>query len=141
MDTFITPYQNAFIQGRNIIDNILLAHEIFDMLGKKKHHKIGYGALKIDISKAYARVNWNFLKAVLLSINFRDKWIDWIMECVTSVQYSLLINGSPTKTFFSSSASILVNLICFVHLALIRRLRRPLLSFFKLTLFLNLASI
>ena len=102
MDTFITPYQNAFIQGRNIIDNILLAHEIFDMLGKKKHHKIGYGALKIDISKAYDRVNWTFLKAVLLSINFRDKWIDWIMECVTSVQYSLLINGSPTKTFFSS---------------------------------------
>ena len=102
MDTFITPYQNAFIQGRNIIDNILLAHEIFDMLGKKKHHKIGYGALKIDISKAYDRVNWNFLKAVLISINFSDKWIDWIMECVTSVQYSLLINGSPTKTFFSS---------------------------------------
>ena len=35
-------------------------------------------------------------------MNFSDKWIDWIMECVTSVQYSLLINGSPTKTFFSS---------------------------------------
>ena len=52
--------------------------------------------------KAYDRVNWNFLKAILLSMNFSDKWIDWIMECVTFVQYSLLINGSPTKTFFSS---------------------------------------
>ena len=73
MDTFITPYQNAFIQGRNIIDNILLAHEIFDMLGKKKHHKIGYGALKIDMSKAYDRVNRNFLKVFLLSMNFSEK--------------------------------------------------------------------
>lgn len=103
MDSLITPYQNAFIQGRNITDNILLAHEIFDMLGKKKHHKFGFGALKIDMSKAYARVNWNFLKAVLISMNFSDKWIEWIMECVTSVQYSLLINGSPTKPFTPSS--------------------------------------
>ena len=47
----ITPYQNAFIQGRNIIDNILLAHEIFDILWKKKNQKKGYGALKIDIDR------------------------------------------------------------------------------------------
>ena len=73
IDTLITPYQNAFIKGRNITDNILLAHEIFNMLGKKKHHKIGYGALKIDMSKAYDRVNWNFLKVVLLSMNFSEK--------------------------------------------------------------------
>ena len=73
IDTLITPYQNAFIKGRNITNNILLAHEIFNMLGKKKRHKIGYGALKIDMSKAYDRVNWNFLKVVLLSMNFSEK--------------------------------------------------------------------
>ena len=96
MDMLITPYQNAFIQGRNIIDNILLAHEIFDILWKKKNQKKGYGALKIDMFKAYARVNWNFLKVVLLSMNFNNKWVDWIMEGVTSVQYSLVINGNLT---------------------------------------------
>lgn len=57
MDMLITSYQNAFIQGRNITDNILLAHEIFDILRKKKNQKKGYDALKIDMSKAYDRVN------------------------------------------------------------------------------------
>ena len=68
----ITPYQNAFIQGRNITNNILLAHEIFDTLRKKKGRKKGYGALKIDMCKAYDKVNWNFLKVVLLSMNFSN---------------------------------------------------------------------
>ena len=44
-------------------------------------------------------VNWNFLKAVLLSMNFSSVWVNLIMECVTSVQYSILVNGSPTKPF------------------------------------------
>ena len=73
-----------------------LAHEIFDILRKKKGRKKGLGALKIDMSKAYDRINWNFLKAVLLSMNFSNTWVNWIMECVTFVQYSLPINGSPT---------------------------------------------
>jgi len=50
MDNLITPYQNAFIQGRNISDNILLAHEIMDALKKKKGKKFSFGALKIDLS-------------------------------------------------------------------------------------------
>ena len=102
MDKLITPYQNVFIRGRNITDNILLTHEIFDTLRKKKGRKKGYGALKIDMSKAYDRVNWNFLKAVLLSMNFGTTWINWVMECVTTVQYTLLVNGSPTQPFHPS---------------------------------------
>ena len=57
MDKLISPFQNAFIQGRNITDNILLAQEIFDFLRKKKGRKKGYGPLKIDMCKAYDRVN------------------------------------------------------------------------------------
>ena len=75
MDSLITPYQNAFIQGRSISDNILLAHEIMDTLKKKKGKKFSFGALKIDMSKAYDRVNWNFLKAVLIAMKFDPKWI------------------------------------------------------------------
>lgn len=44
-------------------------------------------------------VNWNFLKAVLLFMNLSNTWINWIMECVASIQYSLLVNGSPTHPF------------------------------------------
>ena len=102
MDMLITPYQNAFIQGRNITDNILLAHEIFDTLRKKKGRKKGFGALKIDMYRAYIRDNWNFLKAVLLFMNFSNTWVNWIMEYVSFVQYILLVNGSPTQPFSPS---------------------------------------
>ena len=99
MDQLITPYQNAFIKGRIITDNILLAHEICDTLKKKKGRKKGYGSLKIDMSKSYDRVNWKFLEVVLISMNFSSCWIKWIKECVTTVQYAILINGSPTPFF------------------------------------------
>ena len=48
--------------------------------------------------KAYGRVNWNFLKAVMLAMNFSNTWVNWIMEWVTIVKYTLLINGIPTQT-------------------------------------------
>ena len=70
-----------------------------DTLKKKKGKKFSFGALKIDMSKAYDRVNWNFLKAVLTTMKFDPKWIRWIMECVSSVSYTLLVNGNLTSTF------------------------------------------
>ena len=48
--------------------------------------------------KAYDRVNWNFLKVVMLGMNFSNTWVNWIMECVIIVKYTLLINGIPTQT-------------------------------------------
>ena len=51
------------------------------------------------MSKAYDRVDWNFLKAVLIAMNFNDRWVNWIMGCVTSVQYTLLINGNTSQSF------------------------------------------
>lgn len=70
MDCLITPYQNAFIQGKNISDNILIAHEILDILRRKKGRKNSFGVLKIDISKACDKVDWNFLRAILITMNF-----------------------------------------------------------------------
>ena len=99
MDSLITPFQNAFIKGRNISDNILLAHEIFYFLRKRKRRKKFYGALKIDMTKAYDRVDWKFLKAVLISMNFSQNWVKWILQSVTTVQYTLLVNGSLSQTF------------------------------------------
>lgn len=51
------------------------------------------------MSKAYDRVDWTFLKAVLTVMKFETRWIKWIMECVTSVSYTLLVNGNLTSTF------------------------------------------
>ena len=99
MDGLITPFQNAFIQGRLITDNIILAQEIFEFLKRKHKGKWGFGALKLDMNKAYDRVSWNFFTAVLKTMGFSDKWLKWISQCVTTVTYSILINGCPTQTF------------------------------------------
>ena len=95
----ITPFQNAFVQGRNITDNILIAHEIFDILKRKKGRKKGFGVLKVDMCKAYDRVSWKFLKAVLLAMNFSRYWVNLIIGCVSTIQFSILVNGCPTKSF------------------------------------------
>ena len=87
------------VRGRNISDNILIAHELFDMLRKMEKRKKFYGALKIDISKAYDRVDWKFLKAILVAMNFRSRWVRWILECVTTIQYTILVNGRITQSF------------------------------------------
>jgi hypothetical protein len=99
MDSLITPFQNAFIQGRQITDNIILAHEVFEYLKKKRKGKWGFVALKLDMNKAYDRINWPFLTAVLMTMGFRTKWITWVSQYVHTVSYSLLLNGSPTETF------------------------------------------
>ncbi|XP_019100869.1 PREDICTED: uncharacterized protein LOC109132875 [Camelina sativa] len=85
----------AFFPGRSISDNILVAHELLHSLKSRRDFHTGYVAIKTDISKAYDRVEWNFLEAVMTQMGFAPRWVKWIMECVTSVSYEVLINGSP----------------------------------------------
>lgn len=54
------------------------------------------------MSNAYDKLDLNFLKAVLLAMNFSPNWVGWIMECVTTVQYTLLVNGCITQSFTPS---------------------------------------
>ena len=55
--------------------------------------------LKMDMIKAYGRVNWTFLKLMLLQIGLTVDVVNWIMECVESINYGVLINGSPINSF------------------------------------------
>lgn len=91
----ISPFQSAFVPGRLITDNTLIANEISHFIHHKRSGPDGYMALKLDMSKAYDRIEWGFLQAVLTRLGFVDHWINIIMQCVTTVRYSFLINGRP----------------------------------------------
>ena len=49
-------------------------------------------ALKLDLSKAYDSVVWNFLEAIMRKISFPDQWVHLIMTCIRTVTYAVLIN-------------------------------------------------
>ena len=89
----ISDSQSAFVPGRAITGNILISTEIIHYLKKKKQGKTGTAALKIDMSKVYDRVEWNFLKLMMLRMGFDEGWVELVMMCVSTVSYKVIRNG------------------------------------------------
>ena len=91
----ISESQSAFQSDKAISDNILVAFETLHHMKRKRTGKVGHLALKLDMSKAYDRLEWVFLQKIMEKMGFDLKWIGWIMECIKSVSYSILVNGEP----------------------------------------------
>ncbi|XP_074315430.1 uncharacterized protein LOC141651628 [Silene latifolia] len=94
----VSENQSAFTPGRLISDNILVAFEMFHYM-KNSRGGGGHMALKLDMAKAYDRVEWGFLRRVLEVMGFDVRWVTNVMQCVQSVSYEVLINGSPSEAF------------------------------------------
>ena len=90
----IAPMQSAFIPGRMITDNALIAFECIYSIQKSSDAKGKYCAYKLDLAKAYDRVDWNYLEGAMRRLGFADKCIQWIMTCVKTVNYSSRFNGN-----------------------------------------------
>lgn len=99
MGELITQEQSAFLKGRQIQDNILVAGEVFHYLKLRKRGRKYEMALKIDTNKAYDRVEWDFVKEVMERLGFSRKWVMWVMECLSSVSFNTIVNGKSSKSF------------------------------------------
>ena len=91
----ISPTQSAFVLGRLITNNVLVAYEMLHTMHARKKGKKGSMALKLDISKAYDLVKWQFLQGIMEKMGFPTQWIKRVMSCVTTASFSILVNGKP----------------------------------------------
>ncbi|XP_074336668.1 uncharacterized protein LOC141673834 [Apium graveolens] len=89
----ISDQQSAFVPSRCITDNVVVAFELIHHMKGDKRSSEGEVTLKLDISKAYDRVNWDYLKNRMQALGFSSKWISWVMRCVTTVSYEVCFNG------------------------------------------------
>lgn len=92
--------QSAFVQGRLITDNALISMECFHWMKKKTKGKKGVMTMKLDMAKAYDRIEWSFVQSMLHSMNFPENIINTILQCISTVSYQILINGQPSRRFF-----------------------------------------
>jgi hypothetical protein len=91
----ISPNQSAFLSGRLITDNILAAYETLHTMHTRMWSKVGFMGIKLDMSKANDKVEWDFLNAVMDKMDFAGRWRSLIMACVRTITYSVMVNGQP----------------------------------------------
>ena len=98
LERIISPNQGAFVKGWWIAENTVIAQELMHKINKHKGKK-GLMMLKMDMKKAYDRMEWSFIDRALMAWGFAEPFRDLIGSCVNSVTFSLLLNGNITKTF------------------------------------------
>ena len=96
LSSIISPEQTGFVEGRQILDGLVVSQEVVHSLKQKKEMGM---MIKLDLSKAYDRLNWNYLKTMLMAFGFCNRWVNWIHDMISTPIFSILLNGSPTSTF------------------------------------------
>jgi hypothetical protein len=102
LSRFISPEQFGFLEGRQIHEAIGSAQEGLHTI---KLSQSPIAVIKLDLSKAYDRVSWLYLQLLLIHLGFSLPLVKWIMGCVSSTLFVVLINGS-TSSFFKPSRGL-----------------------------------
>jgi hypothetical protein len=101
----VSQMQSAFVPSRQILDSILMANECVD----SKIRYAGYGEpgliCKLDLEKAYDHISWDFLLYMLERFGFGERRRGWIYQCVSTVWFLVLINGT-LEDFVGSSRGV-----------------------------------
>ena len=101
----ISDSRTAFVPNRLITYNTTVAYEVLHRMRNKRTGRKGHMAVKLDINKAYDRVEWEFLRQIMLKLGIDDRWVRLAMETVCIASYSVLINGEP-RGFINPSRRI-----------------------------------
>ena len=94
MNELVSQAQNAFIKKRCIHDNFLYVQRVIQFLHKKKQPAL---FIKLDISKAFDSIGWQYLPDVLTALGFSTKWRNWTSSILGSSSSRILINGRPSQ--------------------------------------------
>lgn len=85
----IHPLQGAFLPERFIQDNILIAHEVFHSFSKKSGSE-GWLAIKLDMEKAYDKLEWDYILVTLIKLGFCSQWVEWTRCCISTLTSHIL---------------------------------------------------
>lgn len=94
LELIIHSSQATFVPHRSIGDNIIINHEVMFYM-KNKKGSLGFMAIKVNLAKAYDRVEWKVLLHIFYLLGFHDKFIELIVECITIPQFFILLNRAP----------------------------------------------
>ncbi|KAL5577599.1 hypothetical protein UlMin_019298 [Ulmus minor] len=99
LEETISLAQGAFVHNRQILDVVLVATEAVEDYRIKGERGVIF---KVDFEKAYDHVNWDFLDFVLEKKGFGVRWRSWMRGCISSANFSIMINGKPRGRFGAS---------------------------------------
>jgi len=58
--------------------------------------------IQLDLSKAFDKISWTYIRAILQAFDFSQIWVNWIMEMVSGAFFSIMLNGAPLQPFLPS---------------------------------------
>ena len=99
LPNLVSPWQAASVPGRNIQDNSIIAYEIFHTMHQKFFGSKVFVALKLDMEKAFDKVDGLSSLSIFKHFGFSNKWIHLINQCISTPTFSILNNGSLASFF------------------------------------------
>lgn len=98
LNDFISPFQSSFIPGRRAVFNVVILPKIMSSLGRKRGRN-GLMVVKPDLEKAYDRLEWDFIRQLLMFFKFPNSLVSLILNCISSTKINVLFNRGKLDTF------------------------------------------
>ncbi|CAM8941916.1 unnamed protein product [Rhodiola kirilowii] len=102
LEEVICPEQCAFLKHRLISDNVLIVNEVSHFINKSRSHRRVYASLKLDMAKAYDKIEWDFLELIMKKLGFDEEWVDRVLTYVRSASYCIRVNRDISDFFYPS---------------------------------------